>query len=374
MNDNQSKQFRIGSPLDLLGVLLDGGWRVIGPVLKDGAIVYDQLHAPEQLPRGMIDRQAPGSYSVEAGDPQRWFDYVVGPQNWKRWLMPSREKLWSVRRDGQGLEVEPHLEDWPKTAFFGIRSCDLAALDVLSKVWSKAGAEGAGYLHRRAKTLMVAVQCARSAPTCFCASMETGPHARTGFDLALTELDDGEILLTSGTEAGAAVAAGMKTEAATPGQAEAAEAVERRAAAQQNRHMPRGIATALAENPEAAHWDEVANRCLACANCTLACPTCFCTDVEDTTDLSGDHAERWRVWDSCFNLDFSYIHGGEVRRSVKSRYRQWMTHKLSSWHEQFGTSGCVGCGRCIAWCPVGIDITEEAGAFFPEKNVSEAES
>ena len=363
MTDNQSIQFRIGSPLELLGVLLDGGWRVIGPVMKDGAIVYDELHAPEQLPRGMIDRQGPGSYAVEAGDPQRWFDYVVGPQNWKRWLMPSREKLWSIARDGQGFEVEPHLEDWPKTAFFGIRPCDLAALDVLSKVWSTAGAEGAGYLYRRERTLMVAVQCARSAPTCFCASMETGPHAKTGFDLALTELDDGEILLTSGTEAGAAVTAVMQPDPATPDQSEAAEAVARRAADQQKRHMPRGIATALADNSEAAHWDEVANRCLACANCTLACPTCFCTDVEDVTDLSGDHAERWRVWDSCFNLDFSYIHGGEVRRSVKSRYRQWMTHKLSSWHEQFGTSGCVGCGRCIAWCPVGIDITEEAIAI-----------
>ena len=154
-------------------------------------------------PRGMIDRQAPGSYAVEAGDPQRWFDYVVGPQNWKRWLMPSREKLWSAARNGPEIEIEPHLEDWPKTAFFGIISCDLAALDVLSKVWSKGGGEGAGYLYRRSKTLMVAVQCARSAPTCFCASMQTGPHAETGFDLALTELDDGEILLTSGTEAGA---------------------------------------------------------------------------------------------------------------------------------------------------------------------------
>jgi Fe-S oxidoreductase len=95
----------------------------------------------------------------------------------------------------------------------------------------------------------------------------------------------------------------------------------------------------------------------------MVCPTCFCTTVEDVSDVTGDHAERWRRWDSCFTLGFSYIHGGSIRNSGKARYRQWMTHKLASWIDQFGTSGCVGCGRCITWCPVGIDITEEARAI-----------
>jgi sulfhydrogenase subunit beta (sulfur reductase) len=85
--------------------------------------------------------------------------------------------------------------------------------------------------------------------------------------------------------------------------------------------------------------------------------------VEDVSDLSGDHLERARVWDSCFNADFSYLHGGNVRQSTSSRYRQWMTHKLGSWIDQFGMSGCVGCGRCVTWCPAAIDITEEAAAL-----------
>jgi ferredoxin len=115
----------------------------------------------------------------------------------------------------------------------------------------------------------------------------------------------------------------------------------------------------LIESRESPRWDEVASRCLTCGNCTMVCPTCFCTSVSDVTDLTGEHAERWMQWASCFEFDFTFIHEGSVRQSGRSRYRHWLTHKLGTWHDQFGTSGCVGCGRCIAWCPTGIDITEE---------------
>ena len=202
--------------------------------------------------------------------------------------------------------------------------------------------------------------------------MNTGPRADSGFDVALTELEDGGFYVECGSEQGAAILDRMSLrEAGTP-EKDAAQAVTRKAAGRQTRHMPENVAGLLKDNLDHPRWAEVADRCLSCANCTLACPTCFCSDVEEVTDLSGDHAERWRVWDSCFSLDFSYIHGGAVRRSTKSRYRQWMTHKLSSWHDQFGTSGCVGCGRCMAWCPVGIDITEEAAAFAVEPLAEEA--
>lgn len=94
--------------------------------------------------------------------------------------------------------------------------------------------------------------------------------------------------------------------------------------------------------------------------------------IEDVTDLTGQQAERKRKWDSCFTLDFSYIHGGSIRPSVYSRYRQWLTHKFASWQDQFGTSGCVGCGRCITWCPVGIDVTEEITAIRAIDNTQQS--
>jgi ferredoxin len=119
----------------------------------------------------------------------------------------------------------------------------------------------------------------------------------------------------------------------------------------------------LFDNLEHPRWKEVADRCLSCANCTLVCPTCFCSSVTEVTDLTGDAVSRERQWASCFTLEHSQMHGANARPTTASRYRQWLTHKLAGWIDQFGTSGCTGCGRCITWCPVGIDITEEVAAI-----------
>jgi ferredoxin len=239
-------------------------------------------------------------------------------------------------------------------------------MEIQDRVFDNGRCADPRYMARRRASFVIAVNCTRAGDTCFCASMETGPRVDGGFDLALTEIvgDAGhEFLVEVGSDLGATVLARVDQRTASDTDLESADAAISEAAASMGRALVPDARDLLARNLENPHWDQVAKRCLSCGNCTMVCPTCFCTTVEDTTDLAGEAAERWRKWDSCFTLEFSYIHGGSIRRETAARYRQWITHKLSTWHEQFGTSGCVGCGRCITWCPVGIDITEEARAI-----------
>ena len=360
----------------LLAALGQAGYRVIGPTVTDGAVSYQPVDEIGQLPAGLIDEQKGGSYRLVEGGDGALFGVTTGPQSWKRYLFPPSQRLWQGRRDGAGFTIVPEAEPAEAFAFLGVRACDLKALATLDTVFGYnghgvAGADGAvftdpGYAARRRSAFIVAVNCGRSVDTCFCVSMAAGPRAGPGFDLALTELVGAgrhEFVVESGSERGAALLAGLPTRPAGAGDLAAAEAVIARTAAGIGREMVPEVAALLKRTLEHKRWDRVATRCLGCGNCTMVCPTCFCSTVEDSTDLSGQHAERWRKWDSCFTLDFTAIHGGSIRRETRSRYRQWMTHKLSNWHDQFGDSGCTGCGRCISWCPVGIDITEEARAI-----------
>jgi len=353
---------------DLLQALVSRGYEVIGPTQREGAIVYDRLRSSEDLPAGWTDAQASGKYRLKPRKDSALFGYVVGPHSWKKLLYPPLQRLWQAARNGKGLLIQPEEEnDEPKCAFFGVRACELHAIAIQDKVFLDGRFVDPNYKSRRENLLLVAVNCGQAGGNCFCASMNTGPRATFGYDLALTELlQDGrhDFLVEVGTACGADVLSAVPHRQATGADKQHAE----RLLEETTRHMgrkldTRGIKDLLYRNYEHPQWDAVAERCLSCANCTMVCPTCFCTTVEDVTDLTGAHAERWRRWDSCFTVDFSYIHGGSVRATPRSRYRQWMTHKLAAWIDQFGVSGCVGCGRCITWCPVGIDITVETGAI-----------
>ena len=353
---------------ELLAALKRKGYEVIGPTLRDGAIVYDKVESAKDLPAGWTDEQEPGRYRLKRRDDEALFGYAVGPQSWKKYLHPADARLWSAERQGGTFRILNN-EAQPKhpQAFLGVRACELAAIAVQDRVLLDDKYRDPIYEGRRAGAFTIAVQCTQSAATCFCASMGTGPRVQNGADLVLTELVGSKghrfIAWASG-DRGAEVLAELRMAPATEQDSKEADAAVATAVGEQVRSIDTtGIKELLYQNFEHPRWDNVAARCLACANCTMVCPTCFCTTVEDVSDITGDHAERWRRWDSCFTQSFSYIHGGSVRTSTKSRYRQWMTHKLASWIDQFGSSGCVGCGRCITWCPVGIDITEEVRAI-----------
>ena len=353
---------------ELLGALRRRGFTPIGPTVRQGAIVYEELDSAADLPAGWTDVQDGGTYRLQRRDDEAVFGHNVGPNSWKTHLFPPTLELWKARRSPDGeLEVEQERAEPRRHAFIGVRSCDLHAIEVQDRTFLNGPWADSDYAARREGAFIVAVNCGKAGGTCFCVSMDTGPRATSGFDLALTELLDRgghRFLVEIGSERGAEVLAELPSRPAAPGDEEAADRVVEQTAAQMGRTLDTtDIRDMLYRNREHPRWDEVADRCLTCGNCTMVCPTCFCSSVDDVTDLAGEEATRVRSWESCFTLEHSYIHGGSVRTSGKARYRQWMTHKLASWIDQFGTSGCIGCGRCITWCPVAIDITEEAAAI-----------
>jgi sulfhydrogenase subunit beta (sulfur reductase) len=356
----------------LLSVLKSAGYLVMGPKVRDQAIVYEKINSVQDLPRAKSDEQEPGRYRLKYRDDGAYFGYTSSPQSWKQFLFPARERLWrAVKERKNKIYFVNEKYEITKQAFLGVRACDVVAISIQDRTFIEGQVQDSSYKARREAALLIAVQCGSSSSTCFCASMGTGPEVSGGFDLLLSEViatGSHFFLIRAGSEEGARILdrlakKGLLTEADLEDRSKAKAQVKSAAQSQRRAIDPRVVRDALARNFEHPRWDAIANRCLNCANCTLVCPTCFCSSVEDTTDLKGNHAERWRRWDSCFALDHSYIHGGHVRVSAKSRYRQWLTHKLSTWWEQFGVSGCVGCGRCITWCPVGIDITEEVEAI-----------
>ncbi|MDH3707806.1 MAG: 4Fe-4S dicluster domain-containing protein [Acidimicrobiia bacterium] len=348
---------------ELIVALRADGRTVIGPVVRDGVITHAEIQGADDLPQGWTEEQEAGQYRLEPTGTDERFAFSSPSTSWKRQLYPERTLLVrSQRRDGE-LTIEQPAPEATPTAFFGIRSCDVAALGVLDRVLLDPDATDPTYAAHRADTFIVAVACNHPGNTCFCASMDTGPTPSTGFDLAVRELPGPRYLIVAGTDRGTELLARIGADQATETDEHEAAAAHDHAVAAMGRRLDPADPPRAALAPDHPRWDDVAERCLTCANCTMVCPTCFCSTTADTTDLTGQTAERWRIWDSCFTLDFSYLHGGAVRSSTKQRYRQWLLHKLVTWHDQFDTSGCVGCGRCITWCPVGIDLTAEIAAL-----------
>lgn len=348
----------------LIEALRDRGHAVIGPTVRDHAIVLDELESAADLPVGWTDAQGPGTYRLERSGDAVFDGYVVGPDSLKQTFFPATETLYRAERRADGkVGFAPVVPEPTSRAFLGVRSCDLHAAGVQDRTFLDGPYEEPRYRARRDGALIVAVSCTEPGDLCFCASMKTGPRVTGGADLVLTEREDG-FLVEAGSDEGRQILDALDTEEATDADEAWLDDAMREAEGKMGRSMDTDrLPSLLFGRLDHPRWLEVADRCLACGNCTSVCPTCFCSTAEDPSDLSGEEAEHVRLWDSCFTHDHAAIHGGSFRPTVKDRYRQWLTHKVGSWVSQFGTSGCVGCGRCIAWCPVGIDLTEEIAAL-----------
>ncbi len=350
----------------LIDALRDAGYDCVGPQVRDGAVVYERLDDVEQLPRGFTDEQAPGRYRLAHGGHERFFAWANGPHALKPLAFAPREVVWQAQRQEGGIAFEPVAPAVRPTAVLGVRACDLAALALQDAHFLRDDVTDGHYRARRESLFLVAVNCSHSAATCFCASTGDGPAVRAGYDLKLDELDEG-FVVAAGSVRGADLLTQLPLQPAMPEQIGRAAEQTHAVAASQTRTIPAGnLYPALLEKLNSARWDEVASRCLSCGNCTSVCPTCFCHSLHDEASLDGERVEHVRQWDSCFTSGHSELHGIPVRGSTAFRYRQWLTHKLGSWHEQYGRSGCVGCGRCISWCPAGIDLSAEVTALLGE--------
>lgn len=360
---------------NLLSILVDSGYQIIGPTVRDGAIVFDQLHDVADMPRGIETRQKPGSYSLVETDSTRYFTWTNGPSALKPLLYKSRQSLWEAEQVAEptdnGLifrDIEP---DAVPTAVIGVRPCDIAAMKLHDKHFLESEYADVHYAAARENLFTVVVNCAQCNDTCFCASTGDGPTAHDGFDLLLDELDSG-FILRAGSPAGEQVLAKLPVRHASSDLVEMADAQRVKAAATQKRFLiDENMHANLFSQLDSRRWHDIAERCLSCGNCTAVCPTCFCHREVESPDLNGKITTHLREWSSCFNHDHSVMHGHALRDSSELRYRQWMLHKLGSWNYQYGRSGCVGCGRCIAWCPAGIDFPAEANAISGEPDLWE---
>ncbi len=353
-------------PRDQLQQLFDNlqrsGHQIYGPQVRDGAIVYAPLKSTSALPQGVEDHHAPASYRLINNGSEHWFDWVSTAQGVKPLLFRPRETLWRATRDTTGA---PHFEDpansTEKLAIIGLRACDLAALRLQDRHFLSVNhSPDPFYAARRQHLFIIAINCTRAVESCFCSSTGDGPRCdpTAGFDIAMTELDSG-FVITSATPQGRQVTKPLTLRSAS--KAECDEAAQHEAnATRQVRAVPsQNMRDTLFNALDHPQWDKIASRCLSCGNCTSVCPSCFCYSEQSEAELDGSSSEQQREWDSCFTPGHSYMHGITLRHDTRLRYRQWLTHKFAGWHDQYGRSGCTGCGRCITWCPPGIDLTAE---------------
>lgn len=345
--------------------ILAQGFRVLAPTVKDFAIKLDEIDNINKLPIGISDIQLPGRYNLITRKDKAYFAYNTPMDSFKKWLFPPKRKLWQAKRIGNDVAIKEENIKTTKQIFLGVRSCDLKAITVQDKIFLQGNFIDPYYKAQRDNTIIVAVNCTTASENCFCVSMKSGPNVVSDFDILLTEIineNQHDFIIKIGSKKGKQLIKNLEVikcdkEDLIKENNEITKAIIK---------INHNIKVDTANIKELFYkslnhnlWEDIAKRCLSCANCTLVCPTCFCSNIEEVSDITGNHTERWQIWDSCFNADHSYIHNGEIRNSVKSRYRQWLTHKMASWIDQFGVSGCVGCGRCISWCPVGIDLREE---------------
>ncbi len=319
---------------------LQESFQLIGPVEKEGHFVFSLIEEVNDL---VMD------YDTT----------MLGP---RKFIFLPEEKICTIYQKDQGFTIKK-VQDVPGQLLIGVHSCDLHAILVLDKVFLLKSFQDHNYRLRRENTLIMALNCTKVCPTCFCSSMGTGPFVELdkGFDFLLTDCGE-SYLIESFSEKAKDLLLPLNLPQADDSLFKKKEQLFQELKGRFIKNLDTtNLVQTLLENQDHPVWQRTAEeRCLGCTNCTMVCPTCFCFNVKDKISFDLKECDRVRYWDSCQELHFAEVHGANYRSSRKARLRQFVTHKLATWVEQFGCFGCIGCGRCMYWCPTHIDLTEMA--------------
>jgi sulfhydrogenase subunit beta (sulfur reductase) len=260
---------------ELIQALRKQKYTVIGPTPRGGAIVLDEITSASQLPVGLTDEQSPAQYQVKTRADHAYFGSSAGPHSWKRYLFPPVHRLYTAKRSGKGFEASESADvrkEGSRYALLGVRACDLSAIHIQDQVFGGGTYHDPAYLRARSQSFVVAVNCTRAGGTCFCSSVRTGPRARAGFDLALTEVIENEhyFIVEVGTARGEEAIENISRRPANDHEVEKADRLIRAGAQLTGRSLePDNTREILYQNVEHPRWDVVAARCLSCANCTM---------------------------------------------------------------------------------------------------------
>jgi sulfhydrogenase subunit beta (sulfur reductase) len=286
-------------------------------------------------------------------------DYTTTMLPPKKIFFPPREPLYSYEKVGEEVVIKDLSEKWKKKRIlFGVHSCDINALLILDGVFG-GKLKDQLYLNRRRNTLIIGMNCRSPGENCFCDAMTTGPTIKKGYDLLLTDIGD-KYYVQVGSKAGEKLLSRDLFRTATKADRKKMEAEVIRV---KNKLQSDFGIDKLGEKMKGKFWSKLweaqTKKCVLCGACNFVCPTCYCFDVVDETDLAGKKGQRVRVWDTCHFKDFATVAGGINFRGGKvPRVKQRLYHKLCYSTEQRGVYDCVGCGRCIQFCPAKIDIRE----------------
>lgn len=328
--------------------------RLIGRVME-GARVFAPVREGDAHRFRLLDRPEKADFSFQ--------NTRLSP---KELMHPPAEIMFSYslrKEDPKAGILEEVSKALGKRVVWGIRPCDAKAFQLLDVNFITAEYVDPWWQKRRQSTVLVGLGCHNPCSTCFCTSVGTGPFDRSGVDVLMTELPEG-YLLEAETEAGEA----LLVQGAVGGRA-SEEVLERARsiADKASKSVPRlFLPDPLRDKPmtelfQAAFWEEVQFACINCGTCTFLCPTCWCFDIQD--EVHQHEGVRLRLWDSCMFPLFTLHGSGHNPRNQKlQRVRQRFMHKFKYYVDKYGNGpACVGCGRCVQYCPVNIDIRRVAG-------------